>query len=165
VAEQVTITFALTRYEYAGGCRAEPARLVRVCAVAGAGLLAAGLAAKAPGVGLLGAMTIIAAVAAWFLPFWRWYVDPGLAKEETWTVSAEGCAIRRFNAELLLAWTFYRELVELPRLYVLLGERGAVDIVPRRVFARSEDEAAFKELARANVVVAERTPRVAGWTD
>jgi hypothetical protein len=165
VAEQLAITFALTRYEYARGFRAEPARLVRVCAVVGAGLLAAGVAAKAPGVGLLGAMTIIAAVAAWFLPYWRWYVDPALAKEESWTVSADGCAIRRFNAELRLAWSFYREFVELPRLYVLLGERGAVDIVPKRVFARSEDEAAFTDLARGNVVVAERPSRVAGWTD
>jgi hypothetical protein len=165
VADPVTLTFALTRYEYAGGLRAEPARLVRLGVVLGSGLLATGVVAKTPGVALLGAMTIIAALALYLLPFWRWYVDPSLAKEETWTLADDGCIVRRPTAELRMAWAFYRELVETSRLYVLLGERNTADVIPKRVFARPEDEAAFAELVRSKVAVVARAPKLAGWTD
>jgi hypothetical protein len=131
----------------------------------GAGLLATGLVAGTPGVTLLGGMTILAALGLYFLPLWRWYVDPSLAKEETWTFSDDRVAVRRPDAELRTAWSFYRELVETPRLYVLLGKRDTVDVIPKRIFARPEDEAAFTTLVRSKVAVVEHAPRRAGWTD
>jgi hypothetical protein len=161
------VSFALSRSEYAAGARAELGRLVRVGAIAGAGLLAAGVAAKFDLLIAIGTIAVLAAAAAWCFPWWQWAIDESLAEEEHWSLDADGCTIERQAVRQRATWDFYRELVESGPVLVLLGDRGAVDIIPKRVFTSDADRRAVVDLVSAHVVVRDkaRAESRGGWTD
>lgn len=162
MATPVRFSFALTRAEYLAGARTGPGRVVRVGAVVGAGVLAVGVAGGFEIVTAMGIMAVLVAALAWLLPWWQWTAEPALQAEETWTVDDDGCTIVRPDIETHVQWAFYRELVDAGRVFVLLGERGATDVVPKRAVPTE----AFLEHVRAHVAVREATPATdAGWTD
>ena len=162
MADPVRFSFALTRAEYLAGARTGPGRVVRVGAVVGAGLLAVGVAAGLEVFTAMGIMAVIAAALAWLLPWWQWTAEPALQAEEKWTVDDDGCTIVRPDIETRVRWSFYRELVDAGRVFVLFGERGATDIVPKRAVPADT----FLERVGAHVAVREAAPAAeAGWTD
>jgi hypothetical protein len=167
VAAPITLSFSLSRSEYAAGARAELGRVVRVAAIAGAGLLAAGVAAKIDLLTAVGTVAVVMAASAWCFPWWQWATEPSLELEEQWSIDAEGCTIQRRASHQRIEWSFYRELDTSGRVYVLLGHRGVTDILPKRAFASDAEEKAFIDVVSAHLVVRDRTPATTpgGWTD
>lgn len=165
MAEPVQLSFALSRIEYLIGARLGVGRIVRVGAVAGAGLIAGGTAAKLDVLTAMGIISLLAALVAWFLPWWRWTSEPSLHAEERWTIDDDGCTIDRTDSTSTNAWSYYRELVDAGRVYVLFGSRGTVDVIPKRVLESAAGAAAFADRVQAHVAVRETTTPNAGWTD
>ncbi|MEY2566981.1 MAG: hypothetical protein QOE35_1510 [Actinomycetota bacterium] len=168
MAAPITLSFALSRAEYAAGARAELGRVVRVAAIAGAGLLAAGVAAKIDLLTAIGTIAVLVAASAWFFPWWQWAIDPSLHMEEQWSIDGDGCTVERRASHHRVGWDFYRELANSGRVYALLGDRGVTDILPKRAFASRAEEDTFVDLVSAHVAVREQaptTPSRGGWTD
>jgi hypothetical protein len=166
VAEPLKLHFALTRAEYVAGARAEPNRLLRVGMVAGAGLFASGLAARTDVLTGLGITTLVVALAAFALPYWRWSTSPAVQAEERWTIDEDGCKIERAGSTVRNAWSYYAELVDAGRVYALIDGRAGVDILPRRSFGSEADEQHFIALGREHVTVREAGQAAhTGWTD
>lgn len=161
--EPVSVSFAVTRSEYAMGARAELMSVMRFGAIAGIGLLATGVVAKIDLLTGIGVMAVVAALAAWFLPWWHWAMDTSLHAEERWTADDAGLTIERASSRHQVAWAFYRELVEAGPVFAFLGDRGATDVLPKRVNGARE----LVDLAAAHVAVRERarTEATGGWTD
>jgi hypothetical protein len=166
VAEPLRLQFSLTRAEYVAGARAEPNRLMRVGMVAGAALFASGLAARTDLLTGLGITTLVVALAAFALPYWRWSASPALQEEERWTIDDEGCTIERPGSAVRNAWSFYSELVDAGRVYVLLDGRARGDALPKRAFASAADEERLIALGREHLAVREAgDAATTGWTD
>jgi hypothetical protein len=166
VAEPLKLTFALTRAEYVAGTRAEPNRLLRVGMVAGAGLFASGLAAKTDLLTGLGITTLVVGLAAFALPYWRYSMSPALQGDEQWTIDEQGCTIERPGSRTRNAWSFYTELIDAGRVYVLVDGRTGTDAIPKRAFASEADEERLIALGREHVAVREAGQAAnTGWTD
>ena len=165
MTDRVTPRFSLTRREYAAGTRAASDRVIRVGAVAGAGLLAVGVAAGLELVAAAGGLIVVGAVVAWAVPWWRWLGEPLLAEEERWVIDDHGCSIERAGSQSSNSWAFYREVVDAGPVYALLTVRAGVDIVPKRAFESEGDLEAFLALADAHVAVRRAAAPASGWTD
>jgi hypothetical protein len=166
VAEPLRLQFSLTRAEYVAGARAEPNRLLRVGLVAGAALFASGMAARTDLLTGLGITTLVVALVAFAMPYWRWSTSPALHDEEQWTIDEEGCTIERPGSREHNAWTFYRELIDAGHVYVLLDGRAGTDALPKRAFVTEADEERLLALGRAHLAVREAGEAAAtGWTD
>ena len=166
MAEPLTLQFSLTRAEYVAGARAEPNRLLRVGLVVGAGLFASGLAAGTDLLTGLGITTLVVALAAFALPYWRWTAWPALHEEERWTITDEGCTIERSGSAVRNAWSYYSELVDAGKVYVLLDGRAGWDSIPKRAFASEADEEHLIALGREHLAVREAgEAATSGWTD
>jgi hypothetical protein len=166
VAEPVTARFTMRRAEYLAGMHVERGPLLRGAVIFGAALVAAGLAAKLEVLTVLGAVALVGGVGGWLLPLWRWTGEPSLGAEETWTATESGCTIVRPASQIRVDWPFYRELVDAGAVWVLLGDRGITDVLPKRAFTSRDDEAAFLEHAKAHVPVREQEAAAStGWTD
>ena len=166
MAEPLTLQFALTRAEYVAGARAEPNRILRVGLVAGAALFASGLAAQTDLLTGLGITTLVVALVAFAMPYWRWSASPALHEEEQWTIDEEGCTVERAGSHVRNAWSYYRELIDAGQVYVLLDGRAGTDALPKRAFASEVLEERLLELAREHLAVREAGEAAAtGWTD
>lgn len=165
MADAVELQFALTRAEYAAAARAGSDRFIRVGAVLGAAVLAVGVGAQLAAVTIVGVMIVLAALAAWSVPWWRWLGEPSLHDEEHWAIDESGCTIERSGSRSHNGWTYYREVIDVGRAYALLTTRTGVDVVPKRAFATAADTDVFVSLVRANVAVRETPAPSSGWTD
>lgn len=165
MAESLELRFALTRAEYAAAARAGSDRFIRVGAVTGAAILALGVGAQLSAVTVVGVMVVVAALVAWTVPWWRWFGEPSLQDEEHWVIDDHGCTIERSGSRSHNRWTYYREVIDVGRVYALLTSRAGVDVVPKRALATAADADTFVALVGANIAVRETPAPPSGWTD
>ena len=166
MAELLQLHFALTRSEYVNATRTDPSRAFRVGIIAGAAMLAGGLAAKLDLLTGLGLMAVVIGLVAYGLPYWRWMNFAGLQREQRWSIDADGCTVERDDSRARTGWTAYRELIDAGRVYVLVDDCGRSEVVPKRAFASEDDEAAFLALGREHVAVRDAGQTTSsGWTD
>ncbi len=84
----------------------------------------------------------------WVSPRRQYARRPRVGAEQTHCFSDAACTAHFIDAETRLQWSVYGEVRETPGAYLLHLEKRAVNIIPKRAFAGSADEARFRELAQ-----------------
>jgi hypothetical protein len=146
--------FALTADEYAEGLRAIMRRqpTLWVGPVLGVATLALGLANDDTVARVWGFIVLaLAGGSFWIVPALRWRQSPKLAEEQEHTFAETGIFIRAGKERGQLPWSFYAKAVETPHVYVLLRSGRQGNFIPKRGFVSPDAEAAFRELAAAQV--------------
>jgi hypothetical protein len=89
-----------------------------------------------------------AAWVYWVSPRRQYAARPRVGAEQTHCFSDSGCRAHFVDAETRLQWSLYGEIRETPGAYLLRLEKRGVNIIPKRAFKSSGDEAMFRDLAQ-----------------
>ncbi len=84
----------------------------------------------------------------WVSPRRQYAKRPRAGAEQTHCFSDAGHAAHFIDAETRVQWSLYDEIRETPTAYLLRMEKRAVNIIPKRAFTSSAEEARFRELAQ-----------------
>lgn len=121
--------------------------------VAVVGTLTGGSAGTIPLFGLALVWFAAAAWVYWVSPRRQYRVRQRASAEQTHCFSDSGSTAHFVDAETRMAWSLYGEIRETRDVYLLRLENRAVNIIPKRAFKSSRDEATFRDLARRHAKV------------
>jgi hypothetical protein len=85
------------------------------------------------------------------LPRRRFQADPKFRDEYLLGFTDDGILFKTDHIDAKVDWGLYTEAVETDRFYLLVYGKGAMSVIPKRVFHNPEEEALFKNLITRRV--------------
>jgi hypothetical protein len=85
-------------------------------------------------------------VSMLLLPRRRFQSDPKFQDEYCLRFSEDGIVFKTAHVDAKLEWSLYTEALETRKYYLLVYGKGAVSVVPKRVFNDAQQEELFRNL-------------------
>lgn len=87
--------------------------------------------------------------AAWYIiPLITFRSEPKFRDEYLVQFSEEGITFKTANIDSKLEWNLYNSVIENNDVYVLMYGKRVFSVIPKRAFADSNEETAFRELLK-----------------
>jgi YcxB-like protein len=161
-ASEVCVSFRLSRPEFEAAMHRMFWALWQMSMTLYAGVLLLVVGVIVTVVGWQDTMPLFALALVWFAAAaWIYWVSPRrqfrarqrASAEQTHCFSDSGSTAHFIDAETRMAWSLYGEIRETREAYLLRLENRAVNIIPKRAFTSSGDEATFRDLAQRHTKV------------
>ena len=91
------------------------------------------------------------ATSVFILPRRRFQADPKFRDEYALSFTDDGILFKTEHIDAKVDWSLYNEAVETDRFHLLVYGKGAMSVIPKRVFHNAEEEALFKDLIARRV--------------